>query len=126
MTAHELQHLFTDEMHICGCGRPEAVAILVRDILRCAPFYEEENQKSLEALLPSDGIFYAVLALLDEADLIEHGGSIGGSWLTPKGEEALGSLNELSQLDPELESIFPDSCDDIPPESCEKCYPVSS
>lgn len=117
---HKLGHFFFDDLHLCGCGIPESAARLVRDVLRLAPFYE--NQGALQVLLPTDGIFYLVLGQLNNADLIEHGGCIGGSWLTEKGKELLGQLETVSAYDPELETLFPDS-DVAPPEECTVCYP---
>lgn len=43
-------------------------------------------------VLPSDGVRYFVLYLLDHWDLTEHGGSVGGSWLSEKGRDVLAVL----------------------------------
>lgn len=64
---------------------PETAARLVRDILNMCPLYQ--HREEFEKLLPNDGAQYLILGLLDEAGLIEHGGGIGGSWLTDKGTE---------------------------------------
>lgn len=120
MTAHELNHFFHDEVGICGCGNPETVAILFRDVLRCAPFYEQDNRLKLHFLLATDGLFYLVLGVLQNLDLIEHGSIIDGAWLTAKGQDVLGSLETLSLSDPELESIFKF---EVPPDDCQTCYP---
>jgi hypothetical protein len=120
LTAHQLNHFFMDELHLCGCGSPEAAACLVRDILRLCPLYD--NRKGIEELLPNDGVQYLILGWLTDTDLLEHGGGIGGSWLTDKGKTVLASLEEISKADAELETIFPDSTEP-PPDECDKCYP---
>jgi hypothetical protein len=119
MTAHELHHLFFDELKICGCGIPESIGILVRDVLAALPPWDHEGE--LKKLLPTDGLYYFVLGVLTDADLLEHGSNIVGSWLTPHGEDVLESLRRESAADEKMDSIF--GCNHEPPEDCEKCYP---
>jgi hypothetical protein len=69
---------------LCGCGNPEEGFTLVRDLLDLAPFYD--NWEAAYQRIGSPGAHQIVLAMLTNADLLSHGGSIGGSWLTPKGE----------------------------------------
>lgn len=121
MTGHELSHFFED-WGWCGCGSPEAPAKLVLDVLRCAPFYEPANRLSLTTLLPNDGLFYFVLYMLDRADLIEHGGSVGGAWLTDRGKAVLQSLETLVATDPEFSTVFLDGIP--PPDDCSICHPA--
>ena len=117
--AHELHHFFMDEVNICGCGNPESAAVLLRDILRLCPLYD--HRAEFEKFLPDRGVQHFILGVLSECDVIEHGGGIGGSWLTDKGKMLLGELNALSETDPELGVIFPGM--EAPPKSCKKCYP---
>lgn len=119
MTAHEVHHVFFDDLKICGCGVPESTGILVRDILSALPPWEHEGK--LKELLPTDGLFYLVLGILTNARLIEHGSNICGSWLTPRGEEVLAALTRESDQDERMEAVF--GCGHEPPEDCEKCYP---
>lgn len=82
-----LQHvngLFHTDLRLCGCGSPEEAFDLVRDLLNLAPFYE--NRDEVTALIGDGGPAHIVLSALDGADLLEHGGTIHGSWLTNKGE----------------------------------------
>jgi hypothetical protein len=118
--AHELNHFFIDELSFCCCGCPASVAVLIRDVLRLCPLYDHRSE--FDKLLPTYGIQYFVLYILDKADLIEHGGTVGGAWLTAKGEKLRADLEAVSIYDPELNSLFPDSPEG-PPESCQKCYP---
>lgn len=79
-----LYRLFYGDIGMCGCGNPEDAYGLVRDILNLAPFYEHP-EKVLD-LISNDGAYHLVLSMLSNAKLIEHGGGIGGSWLTEKGK----------------------------------------
>lgn len=81
-----LHALFYDHILGCGCNQPEAAYHLVRDILDLAPFYDNGNWRKAQALIGTDGAFQIVIGLLTSLDLLEHGGSMGGSWITPKGE----------------------------------------
>lgn len=122
MTAHELHHLFFDELKVCGCGVPESAGVLVRDILAALPSWEHEGE--LDKVLPTDGLLYFVLGVLTDANLIEHGGSIGGSWLTDRGDDVLKSLNREIAKDVELDSIFGCGAETVVDETCEKCAPI--
>lgn len=95
MSREQLRVEFADAW--CGCGCPEEAWRVVRDVLALCPLYE--NRDALEQMLPNDGVQMIVLGLLDRLELIEHGGSIGGSWLTPKGEAALSALNKEAETD---------------------------
>ena len=97
MTEHQLWHFLTDDdgIGLCGCGRPQEGARLVRDILNLCPLYD--NRPAFETLIPHVGAQMLLLGLLDNAGLIEHGGGIGGSWLTEKGIEVRDSFATLSE-----------------------------
>ena len=98
-TLDDLQHLyklFCDDLRTCGCGNPEQVYALVRDLLELAPFHQHPEKiaerigASAEDYRNGDlGAYYMVLYVLDDARLIEHGGGVGGSWLTDKGTRYL-------------------------------------
>jgi hypothetical protein len=111
MRIQELRVFFQEWM--CGCGSPPAAARLVYDVLRVIetrwreckaldlfkpsdrPALDaiwREEDRAMKALLPSDGVYYFVLYLLDRWDLLEHGGSVGGSWLTDRGRAVLEAL----------------------------------
>jgi hypothetical protein len=99
---------------MCGCGSPETVAGFVRDVLTAyrerwastdkLDMFKLEDRPAMKAawdahdatiavLLPSDGVRYFVLYLLNHWELLEHGGSVGGSWLTDKGKAMLVALD---------------------------------
>src|SRR5574341_45957 len=110
MTLKELYNWWCDKngFGACGCGQPDAVAELLRDVLATInDWHASEQPKDHEAwtaachaylarlygLLPTKGALYAFLWRLSQLDLEEHGGSTPG-WLTRKGEEVLAALKE--------------------------------
>jgi hypothetical protein len=98
----------------CGCGDPESQIVLLHDVLMAISdkwnvtisdtVKAKEKQDKIRALLPGAlGDHY--LYWLTHLDILEHGGSIGGSWLTKKGEEILLLLKTAphGNLDPDAE-----------------------
>jgi hypothetical protein len=95
----ELQHLnrlwtAPDQLGLCGCGVVESGYALVRGLLALAPFYDhhEEIAELLDPVPEHSAVHWIVLCVLDRAGLIEHGGAIGGAWLTRKGAHYLTLL----------------------------------
>lgn len=81
----------------CGCGDPALAAERLRDILALHPLYD--NRAAFERLVPDEGIQYLLLYMLDSLDLAEHGGNVGGAWLTPLGQDVLDALNAEAASD---------------------------
>ena len=83
-----IQHLnsiFYVDLGLCGCGNPDDAYELVRDLLALCPLYEDQRWRQAETLTSGGAVHHIVMSTLDTAGLIEHGSSINGSWLTPKG-----------------------------------------
>lgn len=104
MDNHTLDHLyrvFYQDLGMCGCGNPEDAYNLIRDILSLAPFYEDQRWRLVETLTGGGAVHHIVLSVLDQAELIEHGSSINGSWLTTKGSWFLNAARtvEFNKLD---------------------------
>ena|SRR5690242_1445311 len=118
----DLQHihrLLFQDLKFCGCGDPEAVYELVRDLLEL--FGERTDyirslspgewatggprtcEQVRERITNSEAAYYAILYWLDGADLLEHGGSVGASWLTEKGYHYLGLMRAHEYRDMEDE-----------------------
>jgi hypothetical protein len=96
LSREQLRVLFDAKIPMCGCGCPEAGVKLIHDVLKLHPLYE--HREEFETLLPNTGVRMIVLGLIDEARLNEHGGGIGGSWLTPLGKRVLAALDrELAE-----------------------------
>jgi hypothetical protein len=106
-----------ETLQICGCGDPDKTIMLARDVLGIIKRRWDATQ-SLSILSPSDrpafeaagreerdalglrlgddsDLYWLTLYWLDACDLTEHGGSVGGCWLTPAGEAALGRLQAM-------------------------------
>lgn len=80
-----------DDLNACGCGIFESRLAFLKDALNQFPLYNSNWPHRGTAL----GEWF--LCLLDGAKLTEHGSSIGGSWLTEKGERLLAVLNNEEQ-----------------------------
>ena len=89
MTRQELR-VFLNSWQ-CGCGQPEQAARFLHEMLKLCPFFE--NREALKAKLPDDGLEYFVLYILDHLDVIEHGGGVGGAWLSEYGKSVLEALD---------------------------------
>lgn len=105
---NNVQEFYYKELGWCGCGSPQEALEFMRDILQimknrsddnqnepCGTRYEDsawaKHTKLLDDKLPGAlGLSY--FYFLDSVGLTEHGGSIGGSWLTKDGERALEIL----------------------------------
>jgi len=98
------------KLNFCGCGNPDTQMQFLRDVLRAINRRSEgntwkEDTKKIEALLPGAlGQFY--LYWLDSMGITEHGGSIGGDWLTEKGKELLLLMDTApyNNVDPDAET----------------------
>lgn len=94
-----LYQVLHGDLKMCGCNQPEAGLRLVHDLLRLAPFHEDERWRQAQALVGSDGAFQLVISLMSEADLLEHGGTLSGSWLAHRGRWMLWAVEQLGGID---------------------------
>lgn len=88
-------------LHLCGCGSPEEAYNFCRDALSAfdrrgchdkPPTREWVNaEEVLTAIIKErpDQAVHVLAHLLTHLDLLEHGGSVGGSWLTKYGERII-------------------------------------
>ena len=84
---------------MCGCGAPEEAFNFLREVLSICdrrgvhddPPTREwiDAEAAIENLVKAkpDIVAHVLLHLLTDKDVIEHGGSVSGSWLTPSGED---------------------------------------
>jgi hypothetical protein len=100
----ELRRFFGD--WFCGCGSPEDAAGALLKLLRLHPGYE--HQRELDEWLPDAGVRYLLLYQLDRAELTEHGGSVGGAWLTDRGKALRAGLEQEGTDD--FEALFEQHC----------------
>jgi hypothetical protein len=107
---HWLYAVIFDDLRFCGCGQPEERLALVVEMLRACPWYDG-GWRAFSDRLTSAG-FEFIADQLTAADLIEHGSSVNGSWLTEKGQRFL-SLVEGFDFDNDTGY----SCSDCPKQS---------
>lgn len=81
-----------NDLGMCGCGMYDERLGILKEVMNAFPLYEGDNVPGY--LRTALGEWF--LCLLDKAELIEHGTSIGGSWLTDKGERFLKAINDES------------------------------
>lgn len=105
---HQLRVLFDAKIPMCGCGNPEEGVELIYKVLCLHPLYEHRDE--FKALIPGTGVEMIVLGLLEDAELNEHGGGIGSSWLTPLGEQARDALRRELAEHPDDETPFDSFC----------------
>jgi hypothetical protein len=115
--AGKIRELYNEALQWCHCGDPEAALELMRDVLQLIsdknPGSFDEIYRELEeklGLKEHRGLYWSYFYTLDAAGLLEHGGNVSGSWLTPFGEEillALQSCNLDTVLDEETD--WPDT-----------------
>lgn len=98
-----LTRVWYDDFKFCGCGCPEDVMRFIGQVLAekqkisDAPVPKNFNDTNLwdeiNKLLPStDMKSWVVSYLLDSKGFTEHGGGVGGSWLTGEGLELLEAI----------------------------------
>lgn len=79
-------------LHLCGCGCPEDAFNFCRDVLVIFDRRDQTKEwinaeaavKDLILQRPDDAA-HVISHLLSHIKLLEHGGSVGGSWLTDEG-----------------------------------------
>lgn len=108
---HWLYGVIYGELKFCGCGRPEDSLALIVEMLRACPWYEGAWEEFDQRL--TTGGFQIVAGVLTEADLIEHGSSVGGSWITEKGKRFL-ALAGADDFDIDSLDEVGFSCSDCP------------
>lgn len=81
------------EMVSCSCGSPEDVWETILTILN---MLNSGNRKKLyDTSDYQSGLTQIALYAMENAGLVEHGGSVFGSWPTKLGEEVIELLEKL-------------------------------
>jgi len=85
-------------LDFCGCGNPDEGYDALLETLRA---YDEGGDRKAWAYArggnwegPGSGYDMLILYFLNAHGLMEHGGSVGGSWLTDKGKKVRAFLEE--------------------------------
>jgi len=82
----------------CGCGDPDSVLDLVRRYLETTAWAWEDwgarhQERNAHAQMDQDA-WMLLEYVCDAAGWTEHGGSVGGAWLTEEGRHALSILQQ--------------------------------
>lgn len=94
--------MYYAQAKLCGCGDPEGVYRFMMDILST----DRDNSNILdfaeiESIIKNNTDIAAqfILHCMGNMDLIEHGGSVRGSWKTPRGEQFIevGPLDDYAE-----------------------------
>lgn len=95
-----LCHLYAtlNKIPCCGCGNPEDAHRLIHQILSLAPLHTDDSWQKARELIGSDGAFQIVLSALNDANLMEHGTTVGGSWLTDRGKWFLWAVEQVGGI----------------------------
>lgn len=100
-----IEFICCEILQFCGCGQPTEALKYVKEYLEILKMRDTsaesnardaqwtESYKLLDAKPVGEVTF--VLYVLTMLDLIEHGSSVRGSWLTENGKELLEDLTEL-------------------------------
>lgn len=90
-----------DGLNICGCGTPWDTAKIIYKVLKIQSKRNDWDNKiaDINKLFANDftkeqerniyGVYQFILYILDNKGFLEHGGGIGGAWLTQWGEDLL-------------------------------------
>lgn len=107
----EVEGFLGSELGFCGCGNPEDALGVIREYLSVLKVRHDTKdwsyakyQEGITAIIGkgpmADGLEMLVAYLCDDRKLSEHGGSVGGAWLTVKGESFLRDLLWLKAQEP--------------------------
>ncbi len=82
-----------EQLNWCGCGNPDDALEYLRQILQLFKDKDKYDEVcELIHLKDQPGLGYMILYYLDSIELTEHGGSVGGCWLSEKGETFLEDI----------------------------------
>lgn len=87
--------LFTGILGGCGCGSADDFGDKAFRLL--AHFNSEPSQRDWAIFDENGGFFELMAHWFDDKDLIEHGSSISGSWLSAKGKHVYKTVEQLKQ-----------------------------
>lgn len=97
-----------NKLNCCGCGSPQLTLNVIKEILNIRSSCEDYNlrlKKIAELFGVTEmndnlyGLYQYLLYQLDEIEILEHGSSVCGAWLTDYGKELLKQLNEFKEED---------------------------
>lgn len=109
-----INDFYYEKLDFCGCGRPCDILYVIRNFLNAVkrktdrwelPDYEKKHHEYYELsekeikeslnVKKDDGVIDVFYNVLNNCDVLEHGSSISGSWLTEYGLELLNHLKGM-------------------------------
>lgn len=87
-------YLFVKYLRGCGCGSADEIAEDVLKVFIALGERGDDNWNECGELIYSDKYHELIAHMIDGAGLIEHGSSIGGSWLNEEGKEVYKEYKE--------------------------------
>lgn len=106
-------------LDLCGCGLPEWTYETIRRYLNIRSDWQEDRityaevqRRYAEELHINEdnvaqyGMLQFMMYTLDSAGITEHGGSVGGCWLTDLGKMFLTVLNAWAELESTKEEFY--------------------
>lgn len=97
------------ELPLCGCGDPESVYQAIHALLS---YFDLRNKPEVPKSTDFDKIdiyespfMLFMVYYLDNKGYLDHGMSIGCSWLTEKGEDMLGYLKIMEAFEYDLDEM---------------------
>ena len=97
---NEIDLIHSGFLGLCGCGNPENNLLHIKELLKYVeskntfPDYESWVNDGVLKFGSKNAIDFS-LYTLDKHELIEHGGSVGGSWLSSNGKYLLEDLEKI-------------------------------
>jgi len=92
----DFDDVYLNKMGMCACGRPNEVKKLMYDLLKnhqdelegVIDFKErEKRKKEIIKEVDPDIVFEIIFHIFENADLMEHGGSVYNAWFNEKGKD---------------------------------------
>lgn len=88
--------MYFDQLGLCGCGNPACVHAM---LIECLESFDRDKNgwgsgtgiDRITEIVKSkpDVVAEFIGHFLDQKDLLEHGGSVYGSWLTERGKQVI-------------------------------------
>lgn len=100
----KFEDIYFNNLGMCGCGTPNEVQQFFYDLLENHRMYKDneitmevmrQKRNTLIRMVNPDVIFEIIFHIFENADLLEHGSSVYGSWFTEEGESFLKLLKEF-------------------------------
>lgn len=112
----KLRDFYYNRLKFCGCGRPQDTMEFIRGFLNSIydkfskelSYYEQQDNlkhvfefenKDKELTNTQYGVYQFIANYLDEIGILEHGGSIGGAWLSSEGKQLRDWLNSVEDYE---------------------------